>query len=457
MPGNKLTDRQITELYFSISQHYKDCSERVPAMEPGEIYNEIATALHWQINGGLNLQYRDFDAGEKAKMYNVLDTFFHASAQYRRVQRAEQQQAFFDLAARAAQPQPIHIHHHHHASDRYYSRSDNFLLNWMLLRELNRPYYVGGYPPAAPAASQNVDHGYRKDDSNKSAELWAMLLLVALAAIAAVLTVIAMYYLLNNTLSGLERFWHNEGWMQASLSLMGMAASTVIASMLAPLTAAPIASLALAAGIINPAGVVVMGVACMAVMGTAASSYLFNTIHGYGLSRANGNALDAGDPNRFTLTDAEAEKLVAKGIDPIKVKCAIIALRADMGNENTSYLRRNTDVQDGLNKIRKLRSGQIADVAVKEMSFNCRIVALQQPPVPPPAYSPAANYAPGWFGSAFGSGSQQPQQDREADMAPPPSYRRAVDDEQPGINRYPSLAHQHDEGYAYPEPSAPSM
>lgn len=47
--------------------------------------------------------------------------------------------------------------------------------------------------------------------------------------------------------------------------------------------------------------------------------------------------------------------------------------------------------------------------------------------------------------------------DREADMAPPPSYRRAVDDEQPGSNRYPSLAHQHDEGYAYPEPSAPSM
>ena len=454
MPGNKLTDRQITELYFAISNHYKDCSERAPAMDPAEIYNEISTALYWQINSGLNPQYRDLDADEKTKMYTVLDTFFHASAQYRRVQREEQQRAFFNLSARAAQPQPIHIHHHYPESDRYYSRSDNFLLNWMLLRELNRPYYPGGNLPV-PAASQNVDHGHRKDDSNKNAEFWAMLLLIILATIAAVLTVIAMYYLLNNTLSGLERFWYNEGWMQASLSLMGMAASTVIATMLAPLAAAPIASLALAAGIINPAGVVVMGLACVAVMGAATGSYLFNIIEGYSVSRANGNALDAGDPNRFTLTDAEAEKLVAKDIDPIKVKCAIIALRADMGDENTSYLRRNTDVQDGLNKIRKLRRGEISAVPVKEMSFNCRIDALQQQPVPPPPYSPAANYAPGLFGSAFGSASQQPQQHTEADMALPPPPYSAVDDNQQGL--FPSLAPRQYEAYDPYAPSAPPM
>ena len=71
--------------------------------------------------------------------------------------------------------------------------------------------------------------------------------------------------------------------------------------------------------------------------------------------------MDPADPHRFILTDDEADALVSKGFDPVKVKCVIVALRARIGDKTVSTLfHRGSEEQENLNMVRQLRRGEIS-------------------------------------------------------------------------------------------------
>lgn len=91
------------------------------------------------------------------------------------------------------------------------------------------------------------------------------------------------------------------------------------------------------------------------------------------------------DPYRFTVTKSEEASLISKNIDPIKVKCAILALRLSMDTTNVSselslFAGRSDITTDALCKIRELRRGIIQEVTMANgMHFDCR--QLENSPV----------------------------------------------------------------------------
>ena len=217
-----------------------------------------------------------------------------------------------------------------------------------------------------------------------------MLALLAVMAAAVAATFVAMYFLLRDTADSVGRFWYNEGWMQATVTLVGMAISGAVASMLAEtFVAGPLASLAIAAGVVNPIGIVVLGITCLTFIGAAAGSFITNAFQNYAIKQANADALDPSDPYRFALTPAEARRLEAKGYDPIKVKCAIVALRLEMGEQPAlNDLYPDTKVMRCLEKIRKLRKGECESMTVGTMEFDFKATKL------PEAYLPTATAVP---------------------------------------------------------------
>ena len=89
------------------------------------------------------------------------------------------------------------------------------------------------------------------------------------------------------------------------------------------------------------------------------------------------------------LQVAEEQSLVDNKLDPIKVKCAMIALRAEiakeLGNEKPipSFLSRHfgdgAKVQELLQKVRHLRRGDIHVIEVGDLYFDCRSAQAYMP------------------------------------------------------------------------------
>ncbi|WP_133126790.1 hypothetical protein [Legionella nagasakiensis] len=396
MPAKKLTDRQLAELYFGLARHYDDCVKRQPPMQPDEIYNELYNGIYYTLNYS-DSPLRQLEAAEHQKAYTVLNTFFYACPQYRGLPSEQRLPGFFQSGSA---PRVV-IHHHHHYS-RYYSSSNDVLFTWLLLNSLTpRPYYYP-YPHRRPGyyPSHSHHHPHASERKKDEGSVLALLLVIALALLAAALAFVALYYILSQAMDSIERFCYSEGWLQAGLNLMGMVAGGVAASLLTTaLLTAPLTSLALAAGIANPVGLVIFGVITLTLVGAAAGGFLTDKIQQYFIKKSNEDALDPQDPHRFSLTGAEEKKLVEKGIDPVKVKCAIVALRAKMEDKpvpsllNRLFSDRGQMIQEILNQVRKLKSGKLKEIQVGEMHFNCRSDAFTQTAVPvvrePRLYQPA--------------------------------------------------------------------
>ncbi len=380
MPG-KFTDRQIAILYFNLSKHYKDCCDSLRSnssdIDRAEyIYNQLYASVYYSLEGE-NSSLSGLNYVDKEKIYKVLNTFFYATPQYQTIPMQQQSASFFHNGAQ--KPLVMHNNVNHY----YARRDDGFLFNWILLDSLNARSsrsYGGGY---------NYGHNYHQHQTQNKNDysVLALLLLLILATAAAALTFIAMYYLLSETLDSLERFWYSEGWMQAALTLLSMPASTSASTLLAFVFAThPLISLTIAAGVANPAAWVIAGILCLGVIGGAAGCFISNKLQQSLIEYTSADALDPTDPNRFALTAAEEKRLIEKNIDPIKVKCAIIALRAQMGNEQVPSLLTRCSIssihQGNLDKIRSLRRGDLCILTVGEMRFDCNADLMPRPVAP---------------------------------------------------------------------------
>lgn len=376
MPSHKLTDRKLAELYYGLSKHYKELSEA--RRSPTEIYDELYNAVRFSLTSPFGGLY-NLELDEHAKVYNVLNTFFYACPQFQQVPTAQRNRTFFSWSS---EDRPAIVIVNYQAPV-YYHRSDDFLFNWMLFNSLyQRPYYGHGW---------GWGSGWGQQGQKKDGSVLAALALIAFLAAAVVGSVIATYYLFSEMANSLERFWYSEGWLQAGVTMMGMAISSYASAVLCwNFATSPLFSLAVAAGVGNPVGIAVFGVACLTIIGAALGTLVINKIQQSMIKNANVESLDANDPHRYELTDKEARHLETIGIDPIKVKCAIVALRGEIGDEpaNRLFSSRSTTLRNNLDLIRKLRRGDISEVNVGEMHFNCRqdpfVMAAPVAPEPAP-------------------------------------------------------------------------
>jgi hypothetical protein len=226
------------------------------------------------------------------------------------------------------------------------------------------------------------DCGYTHSKSGSSSsgggDGAAIMAIIFLVLFLVFLSCIAIGYLFYEVEDYLERLYFNEGQAQALMSLMIIAASTTASSLIACfLVATPLTLLAFAAGISSPVGFIIFVSCCIGLFGGAGANLINSFVQDKFNEKMSSELLVPKDPYRFTLTTEEEQDLFAKDIDPIKVKCALIALSLKHDNKpKKSFFaknRHNEKVNDTIQKVRKLRSGTAFNNTVKvgDMNFNC--------------------------------------------------------------------------------------
>ena len=341
MPTPKLLDRQLARLYFDISRHHKECVQRTD-ITTAEIYKELFSTLHFSLTAP-NTTLNQLPSHEHEKAFHILKTFFSATPKFRQLPKHEQHRLLSSTEVAYQGEYP------------YCCTQNGISFSWEKLGAHN------------------------KASSTKSSSLrwFGQLILITLAAIASGFAFIALYYVLNQSVNNVERLCYNEGWMKAALSFFSMAAAGIAAAYLAyTYLQMPLMILAFVAGL-NPMTGIILGIGCLCILAAAVGGFITNKMYDYISKKVNADALDPQDTDRIDLTKDEVDNLMHSSIDLIKVKCAIVAIRAHMGDKqipslvNRIFTSKGAAIQEHLDMIRKLRRGQISYVSVGEMEFNC--------------------------------------------------------------------------------------
>jgi hypothetical protein len=391
MQGTKFTDNNLKLYYGNLLKHYQSCHDRLYP-DIGAIYDEMYLATQFTLESPTGSLY-GLDREEKNKVYHSFNTVFRALPIYTGL--SPEQRRSFNPLPRPYNPTVVYVYNDYNR----YRFNDSLLFNWMLLSSMTHQCHHHHRGPSYPYPGNVHGHpstngGNRRNDSkDTSGEVIALLIIIALAAAAAVATVVALYYMLDEFLNSSERLLYNEGWLKAALMLATAtafgAASTVMSLTLASV---PLVALALAAGL-NPVGVVIVGAICLTIIGAGIGTFAMSMLYDFIDRKVNSDAMDPNDSARFQLTEADEQALTVKKIDPIKVKCAMVALRAEMSNllesndKIPSFFSRHygkgEKIQELLKQVRELRSGVISAVKVGDLNFDCVMVHYAQQPTPP--------------------------------------------------------------------------
>lgn len=374
------TDRALTTFYVNFLKHYKECKPR--SSDTYALYNEMYAAIYNAVElpqYGSSLFH--LNPAEKLKVYSAFNTMFYA------LLNQQQRQTFTPLAPHS-KPVVIRVYQRYDG----YRADDSFLFNWLLFNSLMHDCHHHGRIFSSGDWNSGNYHGHSASSSTTDwGQVIALLVVIALAAIAAVLAFMAMYYMLNSCLEGCARFYYNEGWLKASLMMatsVAFGAGANIASF--TVLAGPLTSLAVLAGL-NPIGILITGAVFLTIIGAGLGCFSMDLLYGSVAKNCNKDSMDPTDPLRYRLTEKEEKHLVQKGIDPVSVKCAIVALRASMVQDKKDkstalFFHRSSEVSKALHKIRQLRAGAISSVEVGELFFNCKIGSTQPQSQQPPAY-----------------------------------------------------------------------
>lgn len=373
----KFSDNMLSQLYLGLAADYKALSKKSPALTPEQIY----WTLYFKVYGELansNSAFHELDYEGQGKTWAVFNAFIASTPLYKnnfaQLQQFRREEAIKDKLKK--KQSVIFI-----IDSEPYCRH-NVFFDWAMLNlyfsSLHAHHHHGGW-------WGSHHHGHSSSDSINGEGL-AFLILVALVLIAAVLACLALYYMLSQTLNSLERFVWNEGWLQAFITLSSMAACTAAGAVLGTLVvASPLSALILAAGISNPVGLVIFTTVCLSLALGALGCFATNALQKHLLKDK--DAIDPMDACRFQLTDSEIDHLWELGLDPITIKCAITALREQMGEEpvpsllNRLFTTHGKEKQALLAQVRQLRRGELEEITVDDMTFN-----LRRPQVMIPAY-----------------------------------------------------------------------
>ncbi len=381
--STQFTDRNLMIFYGHVLQHYKNrTTHTIDA-----IYSELFQGVQFALESPHGTLYNLNPEG-KEKVYHSFDAIFYAlpinNPTQSRPNRSDQ--IPFNYSTRYV------INQHNH-----YRCHDSYLFDWLLLNSLthnchhHHRNHQHSHPIGRRWGESTHQHPTRnKKDNSDYIKALAAIAVVLLAAAAAILTAIALYYMLNEFLEGVDRFCYNEGWLNAALVMansvvFGMGANIITYAF----AAAPLAALAVLAGL-NPIGVVTIAAVLLSTIGAGIGAFAMNLLYKSTEKKLNPDSMDPADPLRFRLTLTEEQHLVKKGFDPITVKCALVALRAELaqalGDSKKSiptYLNRlfnnDTKTSELLQKVRDLRRGTIDKLHVGELTFDCKptIIAAQ--------------------------------------------------------------------------------
>lgn len=361
----KLTDRLIANLYIKLKKDYdeslKEHHTRV------QIYNSLLGKLNQDLYNS-NTLLGQLDFSDKTKAYTVLNTFFSSYVPQEEDKEKVVYTYTFD------QKNPIVI---------------NVTTNYFIINEPPIYYF--------PIIGHSHHHNHSSEDCN-SKEVGGVLMVLfalAIAVMLIMLTMLSIYSLSHAFADAIERLYYGEGNRYALISMSSAIISGIAANILAnTFISSMFTSLAVGVGI-SPVGVVMAGMICLTIMGAALGNVITDCIQEEVIK--NTDALDSKDPFRFQLTQKEEEHLLSKGYDPIKVKCAMVALRMEMGEKFPSTLSRffsGGKEQELLQQVRKLRRGELATLEVgkkdKRQYFNflcdkpADYVQVSTPPTAPP-------------------------------------------------------------------------
>lgn len=383
--SSKFTDNNLKVFYSNLLNHYQDCMTR--SLNANESYLEMFTATQYSLESGFGSLFH-LEHDEKIKVYQAFNSIFYALPLYRELPKPEQQKF------RPEKPAYKVINNYNYPRC-YNTNYNDPLLTWMLLSNLTHhcDYRRGRSIPYPSSGGSVHSHPSKNSSGNKSnndaAQLIAALVLIALVAAVAALAFIALFYMIHQSVNSVERLYYNEGWLKAALMLATSvafgSASTLFALFV---VSAPLMALAVAAGF-NPIGILIIGTVSLAVVGAGIATFVTSLIYDSTEKKVSKDSIDPSDVNRFRLTASEETALIKKGIDPIKVKCAIVALRAEMSKELESdkaipsFFSRHfwdgSKVQPLLDQVRQLRSGAITEVPVGSLHFDCRVPQVYYP------------------------------------------------------------------------------
>lgn len=394
--SKKFTDHKLKQLFGHVLNHYKNCAER--QLDVYTMRQEMFAAVQYAIESPWSQSpMASLDRAEKEKAYAAFDKIFYALPIYRNM--PAQDRRAFNPPIPQFNPKIKYVINEYN----YYDCHDSTLMNWLILSSIIDSHnHLHNHHSAGGCCFPSNHHGHDACSSDDMTKLIAALIVIALALIAAVVAFIALYYMLSEFANGVERFCYGEGWLKGALMFAtSIAFGAGSASLTLNFAAAPLIALAVAAGF-NPVGVVIMGAVLLSVIGAGIGCFAMGMLYDSINKSANKESMDPSDPDRFNLTAAEEERLRNKNIDPIAVKCAMVALRAEMakflGNEKPipSFFSRHfnnggDNVQELLVKLRHLRKGDLTIVEVGDLYFDCRVpqpvfASTYYQPTPPPSY-----------------------------------------------------------------------
>ncbi|MCE0724082.1 hypothetical protein [Legionella resiliens] len=390
--SKKFTDLKLKQLYGHVLSHYQNCVSR--GLDVNATYNEMFLAVQYSLESSWSQSpLAKLEPAEKLKVYAAFNALFNALPLYQGMQSS--QRSTFNPSTPQFNPKAKYVINQYN----YYGYQDPTLLDWLILSSIinshNHSYHHHAGSDACCWPSNQ--HGHDSSSSDDFAKLMAALLLILMALIAVVLAFIALYYMLNEFANSIERFCYGEGWLKGALMFatsIGFGAGSAFLTL--NFGAAPLIALAVAAGL-NPVGIVIAGAVLLTIIGAGIGCFAMSMLYDSLNKSANNESMDPSDPERFRLTASEEAFLRdEKGMDPIIVRCAMVALRAEMakllGNEkpipsffSRYFNKENEKVQELLEKLRHLRKGDINMVQVGELNFDCR---LPQRVYIPPYYNP---------------------------------------------------------------------
>jgi hypothetical protein len=360
---NNLTDNQLAQLFLEFQSDFR--KKQKEGSGAVEITQNLGEKLYWSLQHG---HLQELHPAEKHKAYQVLDTVIQSMPAYRNLPKTERR---IEIPTTYKE-----VNHHHYHRDYYCGHSDPWL-NWMILSNLSRPTYTYNYNYGG--SYDNHHHGREKEkkDGDPLAQLVLLLILAALALSAFVLA----FYALRELIDCGDRILHNEGMMRALVSLSMMAAAGFAGGFIGSvMLAGPLTALAIAAGI-SPIGVTIIATSALAVIGAGTVGLLFSQfkVQELFIRDKNKEAMDPAEPQRFSLTNEQENKLTRMGLDIIKVKCAMVAIRNEMGADHVQdkLWRMFTDEgekqQQLLEKLRQLKDGKFTrEITVGDMTIDLR-------------------------------------------------------------------------------------
>lgn len=359
-----LTDQAIAKLFLSLYRYYQDAKPKHPNNQQA-LYDDLEMSMCWEFEFGALKPYKNNQQAQQ-EAYKVLNTFWEAHKKDWATSSHNTFRPRYNFPANITTllSKSDHFLRYHYCHDD--------LTDLLFFTALISPNHLYHYSGGAAASSLGT--------SDALAKLAVVFLLIG----AAVAVCVATYLIAKYLTESIERFSYHEGFFDALAPIAGMLAGGAIAGFASSLLLTGVLTTLAIAASANPVGFSIGIIVALTLVGAAIGGAIAKYSKEHANAKSHPNSLNPHEPHRFRLTSSEEKHLEEQNLDPIKVKCAIIALMKTIKTTKVPHLfSRNANTQHSLDQVRQLRAGNIAHLDIQGLSFNL----MKDKAMQPPAYS----------------------------------------------------------------------